>query len=61
MTKELVDAFFDREHGERPGGAGATVSVAAARRIAELHGGRLEAEQLAPFGLRIKFHLPTDS
>lgn len=38
-----LSRFFDPEWVDRPGGVAASVALAAARRIAHLHGGRLEA------------------
>ena len=35
----LLERFFDESYHGRPGGYGAAVSLAAARRVMELHGG----------------------
>ena len=50
--------FFDLGWTERPGGAIAGVSLAAAARIAELHGGRLDAVAGSRGGCRLALTLP---
>lgn len=53
-----VARFFDPEWRDRPGGAAAGLALVAARRIAELHGGRLDAIATSRGGCGLRLALP---
>jgi signal transduction histidine kinase len=54
----MLGRFFDLDWADRPGGPLAAVPLVAARRIAELHGGRLEMAPGARGGCRLLLTLP---
>jgi C4-dicarboxylate-specific signal transduction histidine kinase len=54
----LLARFFDVEWADRPGGQVAAVPLVAARRICELHGGRLDVSAGARGGCRFTLTLP---
>lgn len=53
--------WFDPHWEERPGGYSAAVSLIAARRAAELEGGRLEIAPTTAGGCRLTLSLPVDN
>lgn len=53
--------WFDPDWEERPGGYSAAVALLAAKRAAELHGGRLELAPTTAGGCRLTMVLPTDA
>src|SRR5690606_22567632 len=55
LSPELLDSIFQPFFTTKPGGTG--LGLVVARRIAEEHGGRLEAEQ-TPTGARFRVVLP---
>ena len=61
MPTSSWSLWFDPHWNERPGGFGATVSLLAAKRAAELHNGRLEIAPTAAGGCRLNLMLPTDA
>ena len=54
----LLDRFFDESYHGRPGGYGAAVALAAARRVMELHGGSATTAVMESGGFRIVMRLP---
>lgn len=54
----ILGRFFDLDWADRPGGPIAAVPLVAARRIAELHGGRLEVAAGPRGGCRLTLTLP---
>jgi hypothetical protein len=54
----MLARFFDLDWADRPGGPIAAVPLVAARRIAELHGGRLEIAAGPRGGCRVTLTLP---
>ena len=54
----MLGRFFDLDWADRPGGATAAVPLVAARRIAELHGGRLDAAAGPRGGCKLSLTLP---
>lgn len=54
----LIERFFDESYHGRPGGYGAAVALAAARRVMELHGGSATAQAEESGGFRIALQLP---
>lgn len=52
--------FLDPQWTERPGGRRTTAALAAAQRIAELHGGKLTIEDAGQGGCRLVLTLPQD-
>jgi ParB/RepB/Spo0J family partition protein len=59
LPAQLAGRFFDPAFTERPGGLTAGVSLAAAQKVAELHGGRLELVAGDRAGCRLHFVVPT--
>jgi signal transduction histidine kinase len=55
----MLGRFFDLDWADRPGGPLAAVPLLAARRIAELHGGRVEVTAGPRGGCRLALTLPT--
>jgi signal transduction histidine kinase len=54
----MLGRFFDLDWADRPGGPLSAVPLVAARRVAELHGGRLEMAPGARGGCRLLLTLP---
>ena len=54
----LLERFFDETYHGRPGGYGAAVALAAARRVMELHGGSAVVKPMEPRGFRLVARLP---
>jgi signal transduction histidine kinase len=54
----MLGRFFDLDWADRPGGPIAAVPLVAARRIAELHGGRVEVAAGPRGGCRLTLTLP---
>ena len=54
----LLARFFDYNWAERPGGCSATTGVVAAKRVADLHGGWIEAAPLDGGGCRLTLTIP---
>jgi hypothetical protein len=59
VAGETRGRFFDPAWAERPGGARGGVLVAAARRVAELHGGTLDLVVHEPAGCSLVLTVPT--
>jgi hypothetical protein len=58
MSTSVLGRLLDADWDEHPGGPTAAVLLAAARRIATLQGGLLEAKPLDNGGCRLTLHLP---
>ena len=58
LAHPLLDRFFDESYHGRPGGYGAAVALAAARRVMELHGGSATTSVMESGGFRIVMRLP---
>ena len=54
----LLERFFDESYHGRPGGYGAAVALAAAKRVMELHGGSAVVKPVEPRGFRIVTRIP---
>ncbi len=54
----LLERFFDEGYHGRPGGYGAAVALAAARRVIELHGGSAVVNPMESRGFRVVARLP---
>ena len=53
-----MERFFDESYHGRPGGYGAAVALAAARRVLELHGGSAVLQPLESQGFKVVTRLP---
>ena len=58
VSHSLMERFFDESYHGRPGGYGAAVALAAARRVMELHGGSAVINPMEPRGCRVVIRLP---
>jgi hypothetical protein len=58
MSAQVIGRLFETDWDEHPGGATGAVLLAAARRIATLQGGMLEAKALDAGGCRLVLALP---
>ena len=54
----LADRFFDESFPSRPGGSGAAVALAVAKRVMELHGGTATVQSMEPVGCRVSAQIP---
>lgn len=58
VSQTLATRFFDETFLERPGGYGAAVAFAVARRVVDLHDGEAVVESLSPAGCRVTLTIP---
>ncbi len=56
-SRAVLEHFFDHTKADRPGGTGAAIGLAAARRVAQLYDGRAEAEEIEDGGCRLRLTL----
>jgi hypothetical protein len=61
LHEVAVRRFFDGEWRDHPGGAAGALMLAAAQRVARLHGGRIDVEARKPQGCTVTFVVPSST